>query len=226
MSLLYLVTESDQDADFYHLCAEEFGRRQCPSPIRLRNRKADGSNAAKDQAKLALQQAVKLAGGEEEVCFVVAIDNDRSPNPENDRSLNRAKLYDKERRSPSVLLWIEGIVAEVLGNDARTWPLRVGIAVPVEMIESWTVKALGEDRPSGPLPHFSRQDDASARRYYHPVAPPLQWKDLENLARGRCGKLDAPSFYRHVVATISNDPEAMCGKSRSFDHFHQQLAAW
>ena len=226
MPLLYLVTESDRDAVFYRKCAERLGRRQFTDSRALRNRTGDGSEPVKKQLRYALQQARNSAAGGEEVCFIAAIDNDRSPHPENQRSLQREKLSRREQDSPARLPWMEETVTAMLGRNRAVWPMRVGMAVPVEMIESWTVKALGKDRPGGPMPHFSWRDDAGARDYYHPVKAPAQWKDLEQTARDHCDKQDDSAFYEHVVATISDDPAVLRDKSPSFALFHDQLAAW
>lgn len=226
MSLLYLVTESDRDAIFYQKCAERFGGRQFSWCRPLRNRKGDGSEAVRQQLKFALMQARQAAGGEEEVCFIAAIDNDRAPHAENHATLDRSKLSPPERDRAPRLDWMMAVITGVMGQDRAQWMLRIAAAVPVEMLESWTVKALNADQPGGPMPRFSWQHQQRASEYYRPIKPPLQWKDLENGAREACAHVDDEGFYEHVVHVIAAHPQALRAKSPSFEHFHDQLAAW
>ncbi|MCX6853277.1 MAG: hypothetical protein NTV80_00050 [Verrucomicrobia bacterium] len=226
MALLYLVTESERDAVFYRKCAEHLAERTISWSSALRNRKGDGSDAVKKQMGYALQSAKAAAGGEEEVCFIAAIDNDRTPHPENEKSLPRDKLSDLERTRPSRLKWVETTATNMLGENRSAWGLLVALAVPVEMIESWTVKAIGGEQSGGPEPHFSRRNQDKSRKYYHPIEPPPQWKDLERGLRDQIEKWDDESFYGHVVSAIASDPEHLRGKSTSFVHFHDQLLGW
>lgn len=226
MALLYLVTESSRDALFYRQCAKLLGRRDFSWCQDKQYRKGDGSHAVQAHLKYALRQAKAAAGGEEEVCFVAAIDNDRTPHLENQPILQRAKLSAKERNRPPRLPWVEGVAHEVLGPDPLKWPLLTAFAVPVEMLEAWTVKAFGLDRSGDAPPHFSRQDQQRARDYYHPIAPPPQWKDLEQLARERCQIQDSEAFYVLVVGVMASNPEDLIAKSSSFEHFYRQFVAW
>lgn len=226
MALLYLVTESMRDAVFYRKCAERFGRQTFSWVQDKQYRKGDGSAAVQTHLKYALRQAKAAAGGDETVCFVAAIDNDRSPHPENEVTLQRDRLSEQERNRPARLPWMESVAIEVLGPDRSRWPLRTGFAVPVEMLESWTVKALDAEQSGGPTPHFSWQHQQRAGVYYHPVKAPPQWKDIERDAREAGDHADDEEFYERVVVVISANPQALVAKSRSFRHFHQQLAAW
>jgi|GEM_PF-967650 len=226
MALLYLVTESERDALFYLKCAVHLGLRDVSWSTALRNRKGDGSAAVEKQLEYALKGAMASAGGEEEVCFVAAIDNDRTPHPENEHTLQRGKLSGNELTRPSRLDWVEAAAIRLLGQDRSTWRLLVALAVPVEMIESWTVKALDGELAGGPMPHFSRQNQSKARNYYRPVEAPPQWKDLERMAREAVQLSDDESFYEHVVTVIAAEPTRLRDKSQSFTHFHEQLTAW
>lgn len=226
MALLFLVTESERDALFYLKCAVHLGLRDVSWSTALRNRKGDGSAAVEKQLEYALKGAIASAGGEEEVCFIAAIDNDRTPHPENEHTLQRGKLSGIELTRPSRLDWVEAVALRLLGQDRSNWRLLVALAVPVEMIESWIVKALDRELAGGPMPHFSRQNQSKARAYYDPVNAPPQWKDLERVVREATGLIDDESFYEHVVTVIAVDPEQLRSKSLSFVHFHDQVTTW
>ena len=226
MSLLYLVTESDRDALFYEKCAARLTGRIFSWAKPMRNRKGDGSSAVQTQIKYALRQARGAAAGAEEVCFIAAIDNDRTPHLENAATLQRARLSHSEQTRPARLPWMHAVVHEVLGHDSAAWPLRVAIAVPVEMVESWIVEALGAELPGGPAPHFSRQDQQRARNYYAPADAPPQWKDLERSARAACERETDEDFYEHAATVIAQDAEALAARAESFRLFREQLAAW
>lgn len=226
MAILYLVTESHRDALFYEKCAARLTGRVFSWSRPLQNRKGDGSAAVQKQIEYALRQARGASQGQEEVCFIAAIDNDRTPHPENQASLQRDKLSLGEQRRPARLPLMEAPISKVLGHDHAAWPLRVAIAVPVEMVESWIVKALNAELPGGPAPHFSRQDQQRARAYYAPADPPLQWKDLERSARDACGHHGDEDFYTHAVAVIAENAAALAGQVESFRLFRDQLLAW
>lgn len=228
MNLLYLVTESDYDAVFYALCAEKLTRISF-EPVPLKNRKGDGVAAVKKQLRYALRGARAAAGGAEPVAFIAAIDNDRAPHPENaapppaGTGLDRARLNEKERERAGRLEWIEQVVVEVLSGNRNAWPLWVGLAVPVEMIESWIVRSRSEHPPQ-PTPHFSKADSERARIYYAPSAPPPQWKDLDAAVREQCGHADKLAFYEQVVREM--DAEALAARSLSFRMFKEWLDVW
>jgi hypothetical protein len=226
MALLYLVTESERDALFYKKCAVQLGLRNVSWSTALRNRKGDGCAAVVKQLEYALKGANAAADGAEEVCFIAAIDNDRTPHKENERTLQRDKLSGIECQRPSRLAWIEATAIQLLGQNRSSWKLLVALAVPVEMIEAWTVKALDRELAGGPMPHFSRKNQSKALDYYRPVDAPEQWKDLERMARESIGRSDDETFYEHVVTVIAADPEQLRRRSHSFAHFHDQLTAW
>lgn len=226
MALLYLVTESDRDALFYEQCAARLTGCVFSWSRPLRNRKGDGSAAVQRQIEYALRQACGAAQGQEEVCFIVAIDNDRTPHPENAPTLIRERLSAAEQKRTARLPLMQEAVHRVLGHDAAAWPLRVALAVPVEMVESWIVKALDADLPGGPAPHFSWQHQQRARAYYAPAEAPPQWKDLERAAREACGYECDADFYRHATIAIAQSLDSLTARAESFRLFHAQLAAW
>ena len=99
----------------------------------------------------------------------------------------------------------------------------VALAVPVEMIESWIVRARREAEPQ-PTPYFSKADSDRAHLYYAPTSPPPQWKDLAAIEQERCGHEDKLAFYEQVVREL--DADAMAAKSLSFRMFKEWLDAW
>lgn len=228
MSLLYLVTESDNDAWFYALCAEKLTGNSF-EPVPLKNRKGDGVSAVKRQLRYALLGARAAAGGAGPVAFIAAVDNDRAPHDENsappptgtglDRSMLMAAERDRERRNN----WMTDTVEGVLGQNRSAWPMAVALAVPVEMIEAWIVRARREHPPQ-PTPHFSRADSARARQYYAPSEPPSQWKDLADDEQKRSGHSNVRDFYLDVVANL--DANVLAGRSLSFRRFKEWLDGW
>ena len=225
MSVLYLVSESDNDAVFYALCAEKLTGNLFEA-VPLKNRKGDGVAAVKSQLRYALIGARAAACGSQPVAFIAAMDNDRAPHGENSSpppggaGLDRAKLTEKERARENRLAWMTATVEGVLGQNRNAWPLQVAIAVPVEMIESWIVRARREQPPQ-PMPHFSKADSDRARSYHAPSAPPPQWKDL---AAEEQGDMDKRDFYARVVKEL--DADALAGRSLSFRMFKEWLDRW
>lgn len=233
--LLYLVTESDNDAWFYALCAEKLtGRAFDPQP--LKNRKGDGISAVKKQLRYALRGARAAAGGAERVAFIAAVDNDRAPHDENgaqqDASgassptgtgLDRNKLIEAERNRERRHDWMLETVEGELGKNRSVWPMDVALAVPVEMIESWIVRARREQPPQ-PTPHFSRANSARARQYYAPSEPPPQWKDLAGEEQRASGHSNVRDFYFEVAASL--DADSLAGRSLSFRMFKDWLDGW
>ena len=234
MTLLYLVTESDNDAVFYTLCAAKMtGGEFDPWP--LKNRKGDGISAVQRQLRDALRLARAAAGSSQPVAFIAAIDNDRAPHEEHTTDgsgdgqrrigtgLEWAKLSDTERIRPNRLKWIMKTVEGELGENRGAWPMPVALAVPVEMLESWIVRALNEQPPQ-PMAHFSKADSDRARNYYHPSAPPPQWKDLAAQEQSKRGCADKRDFYGQVVKSL--DAEALASRSLSFRTFKEWLDGW
>jgi hypothetical protein len=221
MSVLYIVSESDSDALFYALCVRRLTGMEFTA-VPMKNHKGDGIEAVARQLKYALRQARAAAGPENAVYFLAAIDNDRAPHPEN-TGINRSRLFAKEQQRSSRAEWIISIVENVLGTDRAAWPMPVALAVPVEMIESWIVRALGNAEPQ-PARHFSDQASESARQYYQPSAPPPQWKNLAAALQTEGKHADKTAFYEHVVKRL--DPEALAEKSVSFRMFRQWFDSW
>jgi len=227
MSLLYLAGESELDEDFYAACAEKLTGQDF-NWIRLRNRKGAGLDAVRRQMKNAVVMARAAAGGAEPVAFIAAMDNDRAPHPENEvhppgTGLDRSRLIPEERELESRLEWMTAVVEGVLGQNRKAWPIDVALAVPVEMIESWIVRSRQVQQPQ-PTPHFSRADSDQARMYYHPSAPPPQWKDLADDEQRRSERTDKRDFHLEVATNL--DVDALAGRSVSFQMFKVWLDGW
>ena len=235
MTLLYLVTESDNDAVFYTLCAKKL-TGTVYDPVPMKNRKGDGVSAVKEQLHRALLAAKAAAGSSQPVAFIAAIDNDRAPHDEhgaqqtgNDdgrrtgTGLERQKLIRTERDRPERHEWMIAAIEKVLKPDRKRWPMTVALAVPVEMVESWIIRSLREHPPQ-PMPHFSKADSERARSYYAPSKPPPQWKDLAAGEQAKSGCATKGDFYQHVVDRL--DAEALAQRSLSFRMFKDWLDQW
>lgn len=225
MSILYVVSESDNDAVFYALCAEKLtGRTFLLSS--MKNRKGDGVEAVKLQLKYAVRMVRGAALGGEQVSFIAAMDNDRAPHSENiakppaGTGLDRIRLTLKERNRAERLTWMIATVESVLGANRSAWPLPVALAVPVEMLESWIVRARRAEPPQ-PMPHFSWADSERARIYYRPTEAPPQWKDLTAIEKG---DEDMREFLARVVREL--DADAFAERSLSFRMFKEWLDVW
>lgn len=227
MSILYVVSESDNDAVFYALCAEKLtGRTFSLWP--MKNRKGDGVEAVKVQLKYAVKMVRSAAQGGEQVSFIASMDNDRAPHPENagqlpvatGTGLDRARLTLKERNRAERLTWMIAAVESVLGPNRSAWLLPVALAVPVEMLESWIVRSRRAEPPQ-PTPHFSKADSDRARQYYRPSEPPPQWKDLMAIEKG---DEDMREFLARVVKEL--DADALAAQSLNFRMFKDWLDAW
>ncbi len=235
MTLLYLVTESDNDAVFFTLCASKMtGVEFAPWP--LKNRKGDGIAAVQTQLRYTLREVKSFARNSQPVAFIAAIDNDRAPHEEHTTTeaaggtprrvgtgLDRAKLNQSERSRPNRLGWMEATVEGELGANREAWPMPVALAVPVEMLESWIVRSL-RDHPPQPMAHFSKADSERARSYYAPTDPPSQWKELAAQEQTRLGCADKREFYCRVVEKL--DAAMLASRSLSFRMFKKWMDAW
>lgn len=221
MKLLYVVAESDYDAYFYALCAELFtGHRY--EPVVIKSRKRTGTSAVQNLMLGNLRKARGQASAGADVSFIAGIDNDRSPHAEND-AMDRGRLSEAERTRPSRRDWMLEVVEKTLGADRKAWPLPVALAVPVEMIESWIVRAVRAD-DFQPARYFSRQDSQRARQFYEPLSPPPQWKDLADELQENSGLKNKRDFYFHIAVTM--DAAAVAQRSLSFQDFKETLDGW
>ena len=137
--------------------------------------------------------------------------------------MDRQKLNDEERNQVSRLEWLTDVYRTELESDPSARRLQTAIAVPVEMLEAWIIRALKESEPQ-PARYFSRSESQRARAFYHPTEPPPQWKDLAAEEQARVAVANRQSFYLHVVSTM--DMDALAKRSLSFCMFRDALALW
>ena len=221
MSLLYVVSESENDGRFYAQCTKKL-TGDAPDLVVLRGRKAEGVESVKRGIKNAIAKARAAARGTERMFFIAAIDNDRAPHEEN-RELDRSRLSREEYDRPSRMEWMKTTVESVLGPNRQTWPMSVALAVPVEMIESWIVRGR-RNAELQPARYFSWADSQSAREYYAPAEPPPQWKDLAREEQAASGFANKQDFYVDVILNL--DADALAARSPSFRMFKEWLDGW
>ena len=221
MKLLYIVSESDNDATYYAMCADLVTGNQY-EVVGIKSRKRRGYPAVQALLDGNLRRAHGEANMGSDVSFIVGIDNDRSPSEEN-AGIDRSKLNEEERNRTSRLAWMSAIFEDVLGANRNAWPLPVAMAVPVEMIESWLVRAL-RNQELQPARYFSRADSLRAREFYRPLNPPPQWKDLAEEEHANTQIGTKPEFYLHVLTSCPL--ESLAERSLSFRMFKQWLDTW
>lgn len=222
MRILYILSESDYDAGFYRLCAERISGHDFEDDhvVAYKISEIGGKAAVKQWIHLALKTAKSLAGGAQ-AFFIGAIDNDRTPHPENKERINRRKLFPEELREPSRLEWLEKAASRALGPNRNAWPVHVALAVPVEMIESWILLVLD---PEIHLPIFAKANSASAKKYYGKQNPLPQLKNLRDDWHKKLAMPSPDDFLTHVA--LEMDPEDLASRSQSFCLFMEWLDRW
>ena len=134
MNYLYILSEDKNDEMFYHLCLEKLTGQTFNLSQKLYFAEGMAGVASVRSGLKRLLNDIQYMGSLENVFFLVAIDNDRSPcHPEHIRLPNLGKNdRRKECRFCEILTKIE----EKFGQDRAKWPIRGAVAVPVEMLES------------------------------------------------------------------------------------------
>lgn len=226
MNVLYIAAESDQDADFYKLCAERVTELGFADDLveTLRVRKRSGVDAVRrflrDQFRVARSRA--MAG--ESVYFIASMDNDRAPHPENEQRLSRVALCEEEMQRPSRLDWITQTATSMLGENPAAWAVKTAFAVPVEMIESWIIQIHEPALDEKALPHFSKADTERARLYYKRPDPPEQCKDRVKRLHEQSGHTRKDDFYLATVLAL--EAENLAKRCHSFAVFKKGLDSW
>ena len=217
MAWLYILSEGERDELFYELIAERvtgrtFGR---PSDFRLRH----GANwkTALAGGRLLLNR-VKHWTESQEVAVILAIDNDRAPGHPGALPHPRP-LVGHDLKKPPRFPAVMKMVTDSLGTDRQAWPVKVAVAMPVEMIESWVLLLCDPHRPA--LPLFAEAIQPSARAYYG-AAPPPQLKDLCKSEAAALGASLDEYFWRATEQNI----EAAGASSPSLRMFVNELAQW
>ncbi|MEM9275339.1 MAG: hypothetical protein AAGA80_20595 [Cyanobacteria bacterium P01_F01_bin.143] len=223
-SLLYLLTEDDNDDLFFELCAERIrGKSFCPVEPR-RIRKNGGIGEVRKKLPAFLNDIKKSAGMD--AYFIIALDNDRAPEylfDDNQKPIQK-KIPGLSKRDASKqcrFREIEKRIQELWGYDRSKWPAKGAIAVPVQMLESWILIAL-DPSCAEDLPIFAEKSQSSAKKFYS-GSPPDQLKDLcdqyryqKNMVKGE--------FVLDVARNMDLDEVAQA--SCSFAQFRNQVITW
>ena len=223
-SLLYLLTEDDNDDLFFELCAERIsGKSFCPVEPR-RIRKNGGINEVRKKLPAFLNDIKKSAGMD--AYFIIALDNDRAPEHlfDEDQKLIHNQISGLSKRDASKqcrVCEIETRIQELWGYDLSKWPAKGAIAVPVQMLESWILIAL-DPSCAEDLPIFAEKSQSSAKNFYN-GSPPDQLKDLcdqyryqKNMTKGE--------FVLDVAENM--DLDKVDQASSSFSQFRNQVITW
>lgn len=215
---LYILCEGELDEMFYERIAERVTGKTFESPADLRLRPGSNWKTAIAGAKMLLAR-VRHWQGAHEVGAIIAVDNDRAPNHPGGSVFPRHLPARDQHKQPRYTALVN-LVHDALGYDRRAWPVKVALAVPVEMIESW-VLALLNPRQASALPIFSQASSASAWAY-HGSNPPPQLKDLveHEAMQANLGKLEL--FWE----AAESDLAAASSESPSLRMFLDELNAW
>lgn len=221
MNYLYLITEDDNDDLFFEGCLERItGLTFTLDQTSRRLRPGDGDSAVR-RTLLRLLNKIEQIGKVDDVYLVIAIDNDRAPtHPEHEQLSGLGKA---DQRRTCRICNLQEILESKLGSDASTWPIKVAIAVPVEMLESWLLIIRGAE-PST-LPIFGSKSKPSAKKYYDQKKIPDQLKELCTIEIQNSSCDDMADFCLEC-ATELLDPNDLAKKSPSFTHFKDQVERW
>lgn len=221
MNYLYLITEDYNDDLFFEGCLEKLtGQPFTVDNTRGKMRKSGGIGAARQMLSIVLDD-IKRTGYVENTYLVVAIDNDRAPTHPDHKQLSG--LGKADQRKTCRVCNLQEILESKLGVDTSAWPIKVAIAVPVEMLESWLLIIRGAD-PSK-LPLFGSKSKSSAKKYYAQKKIPDQLKELceIEIQNSSC---DYMADFCLECATELLDPDDLAKKSPSFTHFKDQVERW
>jgi len=224
-SLLYLLTEDDNDDLFFERCAERIsGKSFCPVEPR-RIRKNGGIRAVRQALPIFLNDIKKSIGMD--AYFIIALDNDRAPEHffDNNQKLIHNKIPGLSKRDASKqcrFCEIENRIKERWGANPNNWPAKGAIAVPVQMLESWALIAL-DPNCAEDLPIFAKKSQQSAKDFYKKSLSD-QLKDLCDQYRAEQGGLTKGEFCLKVAEEMDLDEVAQ--KSYSFALFRDQVVTW
>ena len=217
MAWLYILSEGERDELFYERIAERVTGQTFERPSDFRLRHGANWKTALAGGRLLLNR-VKHWTEPQEVAVILAIDNDRAPGHPGSLPHPRP-LVGHDLKKPPRYPAVVKMVADALGTDRDAWPVKVAVAMPVEMIESWVLQLCDPQRPA--LPLFAEAIQPSARAYYG-AAPPPQLKDLCKSEAAASGRPLDEYFWR----AAEEDIEAAIAISPSFRMFAEELAQW
>ncbi|MEL6353951.1 MAG: hypothetical protein AAFR58_19670, partial [Cyanobacteria bacterium J06627_28] len=136
MGYLYLLSEDDSDDIFFSRCLAKITGKSY-EVVSRRLRKRGGISEVRKKLPLLIKQ-IQQTRLTENIFFLIAIDNDRSPlHPEHRRRDDFSRLTKQDQKKSCRLCEIERLMANTLGFDRNTWSVQGTVAIPVEMIESW-----------------------------------------------------------------------------------------
>jgi hypothetical protein len=225
ISLLYLLTEDDNDDLFFERCAERISGKSFYKVEPRRIRKNGGISEVRKKLPAFLNDIKKSAGMD--AYFIIGLDNDRAP--EHSFDIQQTIIHDRisglsqqDSRKQCRYCEIENKIKEIWGRDVNKWSAKGAIAVPVQMLESWILIGLNFncDRE---LPIFAEKSQSLAKEF-HKGSPPDQLKDLCDRLRYERGGLTKGEFFLNVADRM--DFEVTTAASSSFAQFKNQITTW
>ncbi len=217
MAYLYILSEGERDDLFYDLITERVTQRRHERPADFRLRHGANWKTALAGGRLLLNR-VRQWRDQQEIAVILAVDNDRAPGHPG-ASPHLRLLTGHDLKKPPRFPAVQAMITTILGPDRSTWPVKVAVAVPMEMIESWVLLLCNPQRPE--LPIFAEATQASARAYYG-ATPPPQLKDLCKTESAALGKRLDELFWH----ATEQDIEAATAVSPSFKMFVDDLRQW
>lgn len=214
---LYILCEGELDEMFYERIAERVTGETFQSDEEFRVRQGSNWKTAMAAAQLLLNR-FKGWKTPQEVAVIIAVDNDRAPEHPGGRPYPRPLPKADQKKEPRYPK-LAALVDKTLGSDPQQRPVKVALAVPVEMIESWVLTLLDPDREE--LPLFSEASGALASQY-HGGKPPPQLKDLRDAEAAKRNRTLDEIFW----AAAESDLEAAAAVSPSLKLFLNDLESW
>jgi hypothetical protein len=201
---------------FFEACAERISGKSFLQTEPRRLRKNGGIGAVRKAIPSFLNDLRRVESLD--AYFVIALDNDRSPDHEHEHS-RLTGLAKSDHRKACRICEIRREIEKAWGANSAAWPAKGAIAVPLQMLESWILHSI-DQRTDDELPIFAKKTQATAKTYHH-GNPPDQLKDLCDAYRGDKGKAE---FVLDIASTM--DLNVVASKSPSFNAFKVQVANW
>lgn len=220
---LYILSEGEGDELIYEGIAEKVTGLSYDKSTdqRFVYRKGENFKIVQSKAKILLEIMAKWQGDQDNIRAIIAIDNDRAPNhpasgPKPERTLPSFDLKKTPRHQA-----LKSLVDHAYGNDPSGRSVKIALAVPVEMIESWVLHLLDPQRER--LPLFAEASQMLTQRYYQGSQVPLQLKDL---CQGEVHRRNLSSFKELCLVATEGDLAAAEVVSPSLKLFCDELRAW
>lgn len=216
---LYILCEGELDEMFYERLCERLTGCSFEIPADFRVRRGSNWRTAMAAARLLLTKVIKHWQGNQNVGVVIAVDNDRAPGHPGSKPPKRALPPNDLKKEPRYTM-LRTMIRDALGQDENVWPVKVALAVPVEMIESWVLTLIDPARTDD-LPLFSLATQHSARLYHGGKAPP-QLKDMRDSEAASLGMTQGEFFWHAAEQDIVAAEQA----SPSLNMFCEDLRRW